>query len=108
MEDETMHGGAEAAGGPAPEVPQRMVADLWEFMNAFPEAAKDPQSIPAEVWEQVRSGRPMVSAYAVHSVAQAREEARRSSAGPERSTGSMRSAGGSAALKDAFLQGFLG
>lgn len=96
----------------------RRQADIAEFQKTFPEAAKDPGSIPAEVWAEVRSGLSLVAAYAKWQVAQAKavqEAARQEAAAAAqnqknaaRSTGSMRSAGNDAKSKDPFLEGWEG
>ena len=88
----------------------RRDAEIREFLEVFPEAAKDVDAIPAQVWNEVRSGRTLVGAYARYSGAQARSAlaaARQNAAGAARSTGSMRSAGDGAGRRDPFLQGFL-
>ena len=95
---------------------ERRMADIQEFQRAFPEAAKDPKSIPQEVWADVRKGMTLVTAYAKYQVAQANiqaEEARRNAAAVQqnqknaaRSAGSMRSAGADKKVRDPFLEGF--
>lgn len=94
-------------------VDDRMRADLKEFRDVFPEAAKDPASIPQEVWADVRNGRTLVAAYAAYSQRTrqehaAREEARRAQQARNEaaSTGSMRSQDGGKGPKDPFLDGF--
>ena len=94
----------------------RRNADIQEFQRAFPEAAKDPKSIPQEVWADVRGGMSLVTAYAKYQVkaANARaEEAQHNAAAAqqnrknaERSAGSMKSAGADTKSKDPFLEGF--
>ena len=94
----------------------RRRADIAEFQKTFPDAAKDPKSIPAEVWADVRNGRTLVAAYAKYAVAQANAKANAAEQRAEttsqnqknagRSTGSMRSAGDSVASKDPFLEGW--
>lgn len=94
----------------------RRNADIKEFQMAFPEAAKDPKSIPQEVWADVRKGMSLVTAYSKYQVAQANakaEEAQRTAAAAqqnrknaERSAGSMKSAGADSKSKDPFLEGF--
>ena len=96
----------------------RRQADIAEFQKAFPDAAKDPQSIPPEVWTEVRGGLSLVAAYAKWQVSQAqaaREAARQEAAATVqnqrntvRSTGSMRSAGNEQRNKDPFLEGWDG
>lgn len=94
----------------------RRRADIAEFQKTFPDAAKDPKSIPAEVWADVRNGSTLVAAYAKYAVAQANAKANAAEQRAEttsqnqknagRSTGSMRSAGDSVASKDPFLEGW--
>jgi hypothetical protein len=94
----------------------RRSADIAEFSKTFPDAAKDPQSIPQEVWADVRSGMTLVSAYSKYTVAQAnaaREAAEQKAAAAAqnqtntaRSTGSMASAGTNTKSRDPFLEGW--
>ena len=94
----------------------RRQADIAEFQKTFPDAAKDPKSIPAEVWSDVRNGSSLVSAYAKYAVAQANAKAQAAEQKAEttsqnqrnagRSTGSMRSAGENIESKDPFLSGW--
>lgn len=94
----------------------RRQADIAEFQKTFPDAAKDPKSIPAEVWADVRNGSTLVSAYAKYAVAQANAKAQAAEQKAEttsqnqrnagRSTGSMRSAGENIESKDPFLSGW--
>ena len=94
----------------------RRRADIAEFQKTFPDAAKDPKSIPAEVWAGVRNGSTLVASYAKFAVAQAKAEAKAAEQKAEttsqnqrnagRSTGSMKSAGDSVASKDPFLEGW--
>lgn len=94
----------------------RRRADIREFMEAFPEAAGDPGSIPPEVWAEVRGGRSLVAAYARYQAARLRidrEAARRREAvrqqnaeNTARSAGSMRSAGFDGGIRDPFLEGW--
>ena len=94
----------------------RRRADIAEFQKTFPDAAKDPKSIPAEVWADVRNGSTLVASYAKFAVAQAKAEAKAAEQKAEttsqnqrnagRSTGSMKSAGDSVASKDPFLEGW--
>lgn len=92
----------------------RRQADIREFLETFPEAAQDPQSIPQEVWAAVRSGRSLVGAYAAYAQNQAREAAEQAAAAAvqqqnlqnaERSAGSMRTSGANS-RKDPFMEGF--
>lgn len=94
----------------------RRQADITEFQKTFPEAAKDPNSIPPQVWAEVRGGSSLVAAYARYAVQQARQDAataKRETASVQqnqknaaRSTGSMKSAGDSTKAKDPFLEGW--
>lgn len=93
---------------------------LEEFAKAFPEAydraRTDPGAIPESVWADVRAGLSLTAAYARYCVSQADQaaQAARHTAqdhqlqqkNAQRSTGSMRSAGGDVKNKDAFLAGF--
>ena len=98
------------------EAASRRQADIQEFQQTFPEAAKDPNSIPPQVWADVRNGSSLVAAYARYAVQQARQDAadaKRETASVQqnqknaaRSTGSMRSAGDGLKSKDPFLEGW--
>lgn len=92
----------------------RRRADMQEFAEMFPEVAQDPQSIPQEVWDEVRRGRSLVGAYARYLLTRResedrhrRETDRWNADTAARSTGSMRSAESGLSGRDAFLQGFL-
>ena len=80
--------------------------DLAEFRRAFPliydRAMRDPKYIPHEVWELVRQGMSLTDAYLTYLEDQQTQNARNA----RRATGSMRSAGRSAAVTDPFLLGF--
>ena len=94
----------------------RRQADIQEFQQTFPEAAKDPNSIPPQVWADVRNGSSLVAAYARYAVQQARQDAAaakrettsvlQNQRNAERSTGSMQSAGDGLKSKDPFLEGW--
>ena len=94
----------------------RRRADVAEFQKTFPDAAKDPKSIPAEVWADVRNGSTLVAAYAKYAVAQAKaaqqaaeqraESTAQNQKNAVRSTGSMKSAGENLNSKDPFLEGW--
>ena len=94
----------------------RRSADIAEFQKLFPDAAKDPNGIPQEVWAQVRGGMTLVSAYAQYAVAQAKAAqtaaeqraaaAEQNQKNSSRTTGSMHSAGENTAIKDPFLAGW--
>lgn len=98
------------------EAASRRQADIQEFQQTFPEAAKDPNSIPPQVWADVRNGSSLVSAYARYAVQQARQDAaaaQRETASVQqnqknaaRATGSMQSAGDGLKSKDPFLEGW--
>ena len=95
---------------------QRRAADIAEFQKTFPEAAKDPKSIPPEVWAEVKNGASLVAAYSKYAVKAAnaakdaamREaaSAKQNNKNAERSTGSMKSAGEESKVKDPFLSGW--
>lgn len=95
---------------------ERQQQDLRMFISTFPDAAKDPDNIPKEVWDKVDQGMPLVAAYSQYAVQQAKadaEEAQRKYAAEEqnrknadRSPGSMRSAGENQSSKDPFLAGW--
>ena len=98
------------------EAASRRQADIQEFQQTFPEAAKDPNSIPPQVWADVRNGSSLVAAYARYAVQQARQDAaaaQRETASVQqnqknaaRATGSMQSAGAGLKSKDPFLEGW--
>ena len=95
---------------------QRRAADIAEFQKTFPEAAKDPKSIPPEVWAEVKNGASLVAAYSKYAVKAAnaakdaamREaaSAKQNNKNAERATGSMKSAGEESKSKDPFLMGW--
>ncbi len=88
-------------------------AEIAAFREQFPEAAKDPKSIPPEVFEQARKGMGLVAAYAVHLKNTAQAEAKaakeqvaaleQNQTNAKKSAGSMRSAGNSRRVIDPFL-----
>lgn len=94
----------------------RRRADIAEFQQTFPDVAKDPQSIPPEVWADVRAGSTLVAAYGKYALTmfqQARQTAAHNAAAATqnqvnagRSTGSMKSAGEGSKGCDPFLEGF--
>ena len=98
------------------EAARRRQADIQEFQQTFPEAAKDPNSIPPQVWADVRNGSSLVAAYARYAVQQARQDAadakretasvQQNQRNAERSTGSMRSAGDNSKTRDDFGDAF--
>lgn len=99
---------------------ERVQADIQEFIAVFPDAARDFQSIPKEVWDAVNGGMSLVAAYARHAGAQAAEKAKaqaeeaarqeavrqQNAANAARSAGSMKSAGQNHGPKDPFLEGW--
>lgn len=88
---------------------ERQQEDFRRFVQAYPGVKA--QDIPAEVWEKVRGGVPLVTAYAQHENKQLREEnaalkakvetAEQNKKNEERSTGSQSSSGKST-KKDIF------
>lgn len=106
----------QAAEAQQTDADARRRADIAEFQKAFPDAAKEPDKIPQEVWMDVRGGMSLVTAYAKYSVKAARSAekaaemraaaAQQNSKNAGRSTGSMKSAGGESKSKDPFLEGF--
>lgn len=86
---------------------ERVNADIQEFISVFPDAARDFQSIPQEVWDAVNGGMSLVAAYARHIQSSAAAQAQSAAEQQQRqeavrqqnarnaaaSTGSMRSAG---------------
>lgn len=105
----------QAAAGQTAEKERRM-AEIEAFRKVYPDAAKDPKGIPAEVWESVRGGMNLVTAYAIYDAKQARAAqvaAEQKAAAADqnhnnasRSTGSMRSAGDNTRTRDPFEEGF--
>lgn len=99
---------------------ERIARDVREFAQVFPDAARDYNNIPQEVWDAVDGGSSLIAAYAgyanrksaeeaqARAQEQARQEAVRAQnqANARRSAGSMRSAGGDTSPKDPFAQGF--
>ena len=94
----------------------RRRADILEFQKTFPDVAKDPKSIPQEVWAEVRKGTSLVAAYSKYALAQAQTAqqtaehkaaaATQNQKNAARSTGSMKTAGESTQGKDPFMDGF--
>lgn len=92
------------------------MAEIEAFRKTFPDAAKDPKGIPAEVWEMVRGGMTLVTAYAVYDAKQARAAqaaaeqkataVSQNQTNAARSTGSMRSSGDKSKTRDPFEEGF--
>lgn len=98
------------------EADARRQADIEAFRKIYPDAAKDPKGIPAEVWQRVNEGMNLVAAYAVYDAKQARAAqlaaeqkaaaAMQNQANAARSTGSMHSSGDNTKAKDPFLDGW--
>ena len=94
----------------------RRQADIAEFQRTFPDAAKDPKSIPPEVWADVRAGSTLVAAYGKYALALARQAQQaavhnaaataKNRVNASRSTGSMQSAGENTGSKDPFMEGW--
>lgn len=94
---------------------ERRQREIEQFRTTYPEAASHPESIPKEVFEQAAKVG-LTAAYAMHELAQARQEAAQAKAQLEaaelsgknrsRATGSMKSAGEGTAGKDPFLEGW--
>jgi len=109
---------ASQAAAAQQNVEARRRADILEFQKNFPDAAKDPKSIPQEVWAEVRGGATLTAAYTRYALAQAKaaqqaaehkaEATAQNQKNAARTTGSMKTAGDSAAGKDPFLDGFGG
>lgn len=76
-------------------------ADIDAFMRQYPEAAKDPQSIPKEVWEDVEKNGSLVAAYGrymdkqkdakIAELTRQLEQQKQQNANRKRSTGSQSS-----------------
>lgn len=114
---EAQHRAEQTAQTKQNEAEQRRLADIEAFRKIYPDAAKDPKGIPAEVWQRVNEGMNLVAAYAVYDAQQARAaqvEAEKKAAAAiqnhanaQRSTGSMHSSGdNNKVTKDAFLEGW--
>ena len=98
------------------EADARRKADIAEFQKAFPDAAKEPDKIPKEVWAGVRSGLSLVTSYAKYQVEKAKADAsaaaketeavKQNQKNANRSTGSMKSAGEERKNRDPFLEGW--
>lgn len=91
-------------------------ADIADFQKNFPDAAKEPEKIPPEVWAAVRDGASLSIAYAKYAIKQAQtaqEAAEHKVASTEqnqknsdRSSGSMKTAGNEHKSRDPFLEGW--
>lgn len=95
--------GAGLPGTPAGMPPREagLPADLRVFTETFPDAARNPGSIPREVWAMARRTGSLTAAYG------AWEQVLRHNAGnAARSAGSMRSAGFGSGHGDPFLEGW--
>lgn len=107
---------AEQANAAANAAAQRRKADIDEFAREYPDVARNPDTIPKEVWDAVAAGSSLTVAYAKYTAKQAREEAERTRSAAQaaqqnvknaaRSTGSMQSAGQNAGGRDPFLEGW--
>ena len=105
-----------AAERAALDAEKRRKSDIAEFQRNFPDAAKEPDKIPPEVWAAVRNGESLSLAYAKYSIKQAQEArkaAEHKAASSEqnqrnasRSSGSMKSAGNEHTSRDPFLEGW--
>lgn len=105
-----------AAERAASEAAERRRSDIAEFQRNFPDAAKEPDKIPPEVWAAVRQGESLSMAYAKYAIQQAKtalnaaehkaasNQQNQKNAG--RSTGSMRTAGSEHKSRDPFLEGW--
>ena len=108
--------GAPNTSSALPQVTPEMDRDMEEFRQLFPQvflqAAKDPKTIPPEVWDMVQQGKTLTDAYcryvAMQTVQNGGMNTNQNDQSSRRSTGSMRSAGSNATLTDPFLRGFLG
>lgn len=99
---------------------ERVQADIQEFISVFPDAAREFQKIPQDVWNAVNGGMSLVAAYARYNQAQSNAQAQAAEAEQQRreavqqqnqknaaaSTGSMKSAGNNHGPKDPFLEGW--
>ena len=105
-----------AAEKAASNAAEKRRADIAEFQRNFPEAAKEPDKIPPEVWAAVRQGQSLSMAYAKYSIRQARQarataehkvaSAEQNQKNAIRSSGSMRTAGNEHKSRDPFLEGW--
>lgn len=92
---------------------ERQQKDFREFVQRYP--GLDPKTIPATVWNDVRKGEPLVSAYGKYEMQQLKEENQRlqqqlsaqkqNKENKQKSLGSMQSGSATPKLDD-FLQGF--
>lgn len=106
----------ERANAASAAAAQRRRADIDEFTREYPDAARNPDAIPKEVWDAVSAGSSLTVAYAKYDAQRAREEAERTRSAAQaerqnaknaaRSTGSMRSAGENTGGRDPFLEGW--
>lgn len=96
----------------------RMQEDLALFQTRYPDAAKEPDKIPQEVWDAVKGGTSLCDAYgnyvlkskdteiaALRQKLTAKEQNQKNQ---QRSSGSMRTSGNENQTKDPFLDGFGG
>lgn len=89
-------------------------ADIEAFMRQYPDAAKDPQSIPKEVWEDVKQSGSLVASYGryldkqkdakIAELTRQLEQQKQHNANKQRSTGSQSTDNSSA--KDALFDSY--
>ena len=82
----------------------KMQADIQAFAAAYPDQAKDPNSIPKEVWDQVNKGDTLLNAYRAYENKQLKaelEKQKQAEKNKSRSTGSQASRGAASEM-DAF------
>lgn len=92
---------------------ERVRRDAREFAAVYPEAARDYERIPGEVWDGVRGGMTLVASYARYTERTRREAAARAEAlraqqakNAAASVGSMRTNEGGHGPRDPFLEGW--
>ena len=99
--------GAAMTAGPASAGGESREADFIRFINEYPQV--EAGDIPPEVWQRVKSGESLVTAYARYEARTLREENRRLRQTQEnrfRSAGSQRGTGSAAPRRDAFEEGW--
>ena len=89
----------------------RVKSDIDAFMKAYPELAADPKNLPQEVWDAVKAGEPLLSAYRAYEIKELKAQIEKQKAEAEkqkqkeinksRSTGSMSTKGSKA--EDSFF-----
>ena len=88
---------------------ERQQKEMREFIEAYPDMRDFKKEIPAEVWERVRGGESLLSAYRAHENAQLKAKIaamEKSAENRGRAVGSVRGEGNGES--DDFLAGFLG